>query len=173
MTLLEQTHREAREKRQQRLWTFGEDATLRSMWTERSIKEIANQLRRTGPSVKDRAKRIGLERLKEAAFVWSDEATERLRALYHDTELTLTAIAQKVGAPSAVAVTNKANHLGLAPRVRYIKLVQSANDDVDRVRVDPALFDARNQRLAAPYRSLSAAFFGDPPIGYSALERRR
>lgn len=30
----------------------------------------------------------------------------------------------------------------------------------------------RDQRYAAPHRSLTAAFFGDPPLGYSALDRR-
>lgn len=30
----------------------------------------------------------------------------------------------------------------------------------------------REARYAAPHRDLAGAFFGDPPVGYSALERR-
>ena len=38
-------------------------------------------------------------------------------------------------------------------------------------RATPELFEARDRRYAAPL-SLSAYVFGDPPAGYSALDRR-
>ena len=33
------------------------------------------------------------------------------------------------------------------------------------------VMEERERRLAAPHRSLTAQHFGDPPIGYSALDR--
>jgi hypothetical protein len=43
----------------------------------------------------------------------------------------------------------------------------------DRVVIPDEVFEERNRRLAAPHRDLTAVFAGDPPVGYSALERRR
>jgi hypothetical protein len=40
------------------------------------------------------------------------------------------------------------------------------------VRVDPMLLQEREQRCALRPRDLTAALMGDPPVGYSALERR-
>jgi hypothetical protein len=34
------------------------------------------------------------------------------------------------------------------------------------------LIELRDQRYAAPMRDLTALYMGDPPVGYSALERR-
>jgi hypothetical protein len=36
----------------------------------------------------------------------------------------------------------------------------------------PQMIDDRDQRSAAPARDLTALYMGDPPVGYSALERR-
>lgn len=38
--------------------------------------------------------------------------------------------------------------------------------------VPAAVISERNRRIDAPFRDLTAAIFGDPPVGYSALERR-
>lgn len=44
----------------------------------------------------------------------------------------------------------------------------------DKVGTRPTedMLQERNARLALQPRDLTAAFFGDPPVGYSALERR-
>lgn len=39
-------------------------------------------------------------------------------------------------------------------------------------RADPSLFEERDRRLATP-KTLSAWLLGDPPPGYSALDRKR
>lgn len=41
----------------------------------------------------------------------------------------------------------------------------------DRVVIPDDVAEERNRRLAAPHRNLTALFAGDPPVGYSALER--
>jgi hypothetical protein len=41
-----------------------------------------------------------------------------------------------------------------------------------RVDASPEAILARELRAAAPHRDLTGAFFGDPPVGFSALEQR-
>lgn len=40
------------------------------------------------------------------------------------------------------------------------------------IKVPPEVWEDRNRRLMAQPRDLSGALFNDPPIGFSALERR-
>lgn len=42
----------------------------------------------------------------------------------------------------------------------------------DRAEAPETALAERDRRINAPYRDLTAAFFGDPPLGYSALDRR-
>lgn len=167
MSFVETTHQS---KRVVQAWSFGDDAKLRQVWGKKDAKQIAREMGRTAAGVNDRARRLGLERRNAVFFCWSNEAIERLRQLYNDQDLTLSQIASKVGAPSPVAVKNKAHHLGLPPRLR--KAEPRLQLEVETIHVDPLALYERNLRLAAPYRSLTAWFLGDPKLGFSALDRR-
>lgn len=61
-------------------------------------------------------------------------------------------------------------------RARYAKRVQDCNPYGNRqiviFRPTPEMIDARDARSNAGPRDLTGAIAGDPPVGYSALERR-
>jgi hypothetical protein len=43
---------------------------------------------------------------------------------------------------------------------------------VSAMRAPEIVVERRRQYLAAPHRSLTAALMGDPPVGFSALDKR-
>lgn len=58
-------------------------------------------------------------------------------------------------------------------RARYAKRVENCNPyRIEIFRPTQQMIDARDARSAAKARDLTAALCGDPPVGYSALERR-
>ena len=45
--------------------------------------------------------------------------------------------------------------------------------DVFTITVPDRVWEERDRRLGAPARSLTARIFGDPPIGFAAIDKRR
>lgn len=61
------------------------------------------------------------------------------------------------------------------PRPTFYEKAPSQRGPGDYVvpaRIPPAVLAERDQRISAPHRDQTAAFCGDPPAGYSALDRR-
>ncbi len=83
------------------------------------------------------------------------------------------AVEQKL-ARLLMSPANKARRAELE-RIRYAKRVQHCNPYGNRQKVifrpTPEMVKAQHARNAAAPRDLAAALFGDPPVGYSALER--
>jgi len=84
------------------------------------------------------------------------------------------------------SVEQKLNRLLMSPatkerraameRARYAKRVQKYHPyetkQIVMYRPTPAMLEARDAKSSAPVRDLTALLCGDPPVGFSALERR-
>lgn len=123
--------------------------------------------------------------MKRSEFVWTDADIATAKELFADG-LTCRQIGERINR-TAKAVRVKLKRLTWTPEQRYEfnrkerlrgkkyvarKTVSGVRDMVTVVRraPDDVLAD-REARYAAP-RDLTGAFFGDPPQGFSALERR-
>ncbi len=173
-------------------WSSEETASLREMRQNGVTSErIAEHLGRTLISVKERWRTINrtkeqLRSRADRAFVayqstigqgsviakWTDEETERARKLLD------------AGADDATFRAELGRTKGSAKsRVAWIKLKESGRRTTRENRKDPdsrrpermvvpqQLWDEAARRSSAP-NSLTGSFFGDPPQGFSALERR-
>lgn len=117
---------------------------------------------------------------------WSSAEVEMLLRLKAEG-YTDAAIAVELGR-STKGVVGKLEYIGLNPlqreerrqalrRRRIAEGIQSKRlhpngQIIASSRPDQERVAERNARYAAPHRDLTAAFFGDPPVGFSALERR-
>ena len=100
---------------------------------------------------------------------WSEEELERLR------ELTAQGLK-----PSAIAHLFGRNTMSVRDRVRYerVQRGEPRKNPTNYVRTEtPACAQAlaeRDARCEASYRrSITQEFFGDPPPGWSALDKRQ
>lgn len=59
------------------------------------------------------------------------------------------------------------SHHAVCARLRYLGMMER------EWQPTPEMIEDRNARSMLPHRDLTSAFFGDPPIGLSALEGRR
>lgn len=57
-------------------------------------------------------------------------------------------------------------------KIKSMRIPSGTNSICGPRHIDNQLEAERSARLSAPYRDLAGALFGDPPVGYSALERR-
>lgn len=116
-------------------------------------------------------------------FKWNDELIERARELKAKGR-SLTAIDKLLGAPKG-GTANKLRLLDNPSALRRYKLAQKnwhkrnkpdpqiAAPKVYHFFVPEETWQERDERLAAyKLATLTQVFFGDPPPGFSALDRR-
>jgi hypothetical protein len=118
---------------------------------------------------------------------WTPSEIERLLALKAEG-LTPEQIGKRLNRTSKSVKTRLA-YMKLTPAQRAARLEYDRNrrnfqnKAVSKVagvefearksaRPEQDVIVERDRRHSAPMRDLTAAFFGDPPVGYSALERR-
>lgn len=127
--------------------------------TAKSCKQMARKLRRRGvPSICE-ARRPG------PPIIWNEAACEQLLKL-HDEGWQWEEVAAEIGLPIGACVSQyhklKARHMAADGVTGVHKLASNA-----------AIID-RDKRDAARLRqTITQACFGDPPPGYSALDKRR
>lgn len=116
---------------------------------------------------------------------WSDEETLRLQQLV-ESGADQQSISRELGR-SERAVRHRISWLTMTPeqkqrqanyeRNRRRNQNKTSSKDAGikfndyRAVVPSAVLAEREHRINLEYRSITAAVFGDPPIGYSALER--
>lgn len=118
--------------------------------------------------------------------IWTKELLDRLAQLMAEN-LPVQAIADRMGiskkavegrlywdrmTPEALAKRRAA----VNARRRELHEKADRRITIEQVQVSARPSDEqikqRDMRLAMPYRDLTASFFGDPPIGFSALDQR-
>jgi hypothetical protein len=106
----------------------------------------------------------------KAAGKMPSEIAERLN---RSTKSVTTRLARMKMTPEQkarrLAYENNRLRSKRAAKSGIIGVSASARQNID---VEASILMERDRRYGAPARSLTAAFFGDPPVGYSALERR-
>lgn len=118
---------------------------------------------------------------------WTDSEIARLHQLYN-RGLTRPAIAKELNMPEervrarlqweAQSGTLLEARKRRRAAQRLVTKVEQRSERLffDKVVAGPKPTEEalrlREERYAAPPRGLTGAFFGDPPVGYSALERR-
>lgn len=111
---------------------------------------------------------------------WTEEETEALRAMV-SAGLTYTDIATAIDRTYA-AIKSRVRYINISKEVRdtanakkrarrVIKTAPHKRVDVIRPTIPDEVIRDAMARAMAP-RSITAHFFGDPPQGFSALERR-
>jgi len=138
---------------------------LAALWSQgKTVAEIAEQTNCNFESVRYLAKKYELGR--------HPKATRNARATLTSEEKSTIAdlrragkswrdIAKTIGKPVTVC------HEAVNGRMTVPKW-----DDDTAVLVPKAQIEERRARLAAPARDLTASIFGDPPVGYSAWDKR-
>jgi len=118
---------------------------------------------------------------------WTDEEVEQLKSLL-ETNLTDSEIADRLGR-TLKAVRMKLDYIRRTPiqrdmdrkrcrtyyrRLRPIKAHIHDNAQViESSRPDEETLAERDRRYATPFRDLTGLLLGDPPVGYSAMDRGR
>lgn len=118
---------------------------------------------------------------------WTKEETEKLRSLIAEYGLKYELVGQIMGR-SAGSVEHRWRWINITQEERdrrnarerknneTSRLIRGTakerGEQVTRLKVPQDVFVERSARLAAPM-TISAFVLGDPPIGYSALDRKR
>lgn len=94
---------------------------------------------------------------------WPDEEQTELLRLREVEGLSWDKVAERL----------KRSQPSVESKYKYLKskAAREGHPDVE-ARVSPEALRERAKRLHAPPRDLTGAFFGDPPVGYSQLDRR-
>ena len=173
-------------------WTDGETRTAQQLRDSGlKLTEIAERLCRTEKSVRTKFIRMGWSverRAKQVEYArkyqadrpkapsranWTDEETEMLCSL-HAQGFPFKVIAERIGRTfkstrnrfQRVAARRRSVAKPSDQRVQMPDTAYSARSIPDGVQ------DRRRAYLNAPHRSITSAFFGDPPKGFSALDQR-
>ena len=151
----------------------------RTIWNAEEI-EIVKRLKEEGLNYGEIAKRVGrsekgvkVKLIKMRTGVqnalrqqksWTPEETEQLRRLRDVERKSFTEIAKIMGRPSGTVASK---HMYLRTNVKGIRVESNTLFTIpDETRQE------WRRRQTIGYRDLTAAFCGDPPIGYSALCKR-
>lgn len=118
-------------------------------------------------------------------ILWSSSDVETLMQM-KSAGLSNEAIAERLGR-TAKAVSAKLEYVALSPaqreeRRQHLRERRLRKNPPQRLHENSQIVEAtrpnlsqiseRMARYAAPHRDLAGMLFGDPPVGYSALERR-
>lgn len=117
---------------------------------------------------------------RETAFAW-DEGTDRMLLELRKNGTFFGIIAERIGCSAAAA---RARHRRMVMPPDELASLRKRERDRERNRVHSEsiastmivpqyVMDDRDRRLSFASRDLTAAFFGDPPPGYSALDKRQ
>ncbi len=145
------------------LFTPAQDAAIIELRRQRiSWPKIADQLGRMPEACRSRFKRLvpKEERRKTSRLdMWTDEENATLARL----------VAEGKPSREIAAILNRPLH-GTKSKIQYQKTGPLKRGPTTAV-APPECIAERERRLSAP-RDLTAIFMGDPPKGYSALDRK-
>jgi hypothetical protein len=145
-----------------RIWLAQERLQVRLMLADRrGIADIAAAFNCSGYDVR--------ELLKGPLWDWTDDELVDLRRMQKSLGYTVAEMAEETGRTvGSIRARLKAGLPSLGPVGR-----PAGNPELyDRPRSVPAATLAeRTARQLAPARDLTALILGDPPVGYSALDR--
>ena len=97
---------------------------------------------------------------------WNEDETNKAQTMKRNGH-TLDEIGKALGR-TANAVSRRLSYFNLSVATKK----QPHNLTGYSMSVPADVLESREVRLAAPQRDLTGHLFGDPPVGYSALERR-
>lgn len=122
-------------------------------WSKVELETLHNMLSE-GKTADQIAQELGRSRLSVQSRIVRDNQTEDQRKAHREKKLEWS----------------RRNNPFAKPRDcrEYINAA-----DLVAKRPSNELIEEARQRSIAPHRSLTAAFFNDPPVGYSALDRRQ
>lgn len=154
-------------------WTAEEIDQLHTLRAEGfEAPEIAQKLGRSTQSVRSKFHKVKngiLQNDGKNAWTerkaWTAQEIEQLKHLRDVERLSFTAIGKIMGRPSAT-VSSKHCYLRTSAPIRH---------DVEQrgtFVIPPEVREDWKRRQMASHRDLTSAFCGDPPLGFSALERR-
>jgi transposase-like protein len=95
---------------------------------------------------------------------WTPESIALLQQRLADG-VSVTAIAKELGRERTI----------VRAKIDYLQNFDRGRPGAGNVKapvISPSQWEERDRRLAAPPRDLTGAMLGDPPVGFSALERR-
>ena len=150
----------------------------RTIWNVEEI-EIVKQLKEEGLHCREIAKRVGrsekgiyskLIKMKTGVhnairtqIPWTPEDIEQLRRLRDVERKSFTEIAKIMKRPSGT----------LSSKHMYLRTGNKGNRvELNTISIPDETREEWRRRQAVSYRDLTAAFCGDPPLGYSALCKR-
>ncbi|HEX7895472.1 MAG TPA: hypothetical protein VF447_14840 [Terriglobales bacterium] len=124
--------------------------------------DIAERLGRSVLSVKAKIARLAMPKRLAVRTSWTDEASKQLLKLRDEMGLGWTEIGKRL------------DRAGSSCHTRYylLKNPSTPHKVFQREPLDEGAYKDRSRRLSISHASLTAAFFGDPLPGYSALDKR-
>jgi hypothetical protein len=124
--------------------------------------DISERMGRSVLSIKAKISRMAMPKRLAVRSSWSDEASKQLLMLRDEMNLGWTEIAKRL------------DRAGSSCHTRYyiLKNPTVPHKVVQRDPVDAETHREWSRRLSLSHASLTAAFFGDPLPGCSALDKR-
>lgn len=109
-------------------------------------------------------------------IIFTDEQVKEMRYLHNELGLSWCAIGARFGVSRTTAkCAADAKYAARRKEQEQLKGKSGRRDahlGWGKISVPQSVENDRQRRLNAPYRSPAAALLGEPPIGFSALDRK-